>query len=85
MVIMQSYVYDETFSENILIVERTACEKTYFTQNIALNNFFGELKKFEWMSYTELNFEKKAAIKSCFPCLMEFHYPKELEKLNDLL
>ena len=40
MVIMQNYVYDETFSENILIVERTACEKTYFTQNIALNKFF---------------------------------------------
>ena len=85
MVIMQNYVYDETFSENILIVERTACEKTYFTQNIALNKFFCESKKFEWMSYIELNFEKKAAIKSCFPCLMEFHYPKELEKLNDLL
>ena len=82
---MQNYVYNGTFSGNILIVGRKACGKTYFTQKLALNNFFGELKKVEWVSYIELNSEREAKIESCFLCPVEFHYPKELEKFNDLL
>ena len=82
---MQNYVYDGTLSENILIVGKTACEKTYFTQKLTLNNAFGELKKVEWVSYMQLNSEREAEIKSCFSCPVEFHYPKELEKFNDLL
>ena len=82
---MQNCVYDGTFSENILIVGKTACGKTYFTQKLTLNNAFGELKKVEWVSYMQLNSEREAEIKSCFSCPVEFHYPKELEKFNDLL
>ena len=41
---MQNYIYDGMFSGNILIVGRTACGKTYFTQKLDLNNYFGELK-----------------------------------------
>ena len=41
---MQNYVYDGMFSGNILIVGRTAFGKTYFTQKLDLNNYFGELK-----------------------------------------
>ena len=44
---MQNCVYDGTFFENILIVGKTACGKTYFTQKLTLNNAFGELKKVE--------------------------------------
>ena len=82
---MQNYVYDGTFSENILIAGKTACGKTYFTQKLTLNNAFGELKRVEWVSYMQLNSEREAEIKSCFSCPVEFHYPKELEKFNDLL
>ena len=32
-----------------------------------------------------LNSEREAEIESCFSCPVEFHYPKELEKFNDLL
>ena len=85
MVIKQNYVYDGMFSGNILIVGRTARGKTYFTQKLALNNFFGELKKVEWISYIEMNSEREAEIESCFSRPAEFHYPKELEKFNDLL
>ena len=85
MVIKQNYVYDGMFSGNILIVGRTACRKTYFTQKLALNNFFSELKKVEWISYIEMNSGREAEIESCFSRPVEFHYPKELEKFNDLL
>ena len=82
---MQNSVYDGTFSRNILIVGNTACGQTYFTQKLALNNFFGELKKVKWVFYIELNSEREAEIESCFSCSVEFHHPKELEKFNDLL
>ena len=82
---MQNSVYDGTFSGNIVIVGKTACGQTYFTQKLALNNFFGELKKVKWVFYIELNSEREAEIESCFSCSVEFHHPKELEKFNDLL
>ena len=82
---MQKYVSHGTFSGNIIIVSRTARGKTYFTKKLALNNFFGKLKKVEWVSYIESNSEREAEIKSCFSCPVEFHYPKELEKFNNLL
>ena len=44
---MQNYVYDAKFSSNILVVRRTECGKTYFTQKLAINKFFGHLKKVE--------------------------------------
>ena len=66
MIIIQNYVYDGTFSSNILIVERTECGKTYLTQKLALNNFLGELKMVEWVSYIELNSEREAEIASFF-------------------
>ena len=40
---MQNCVYDGTFFENILIVGKTACGKTYFTQKLTLNKFFVKL------------------------------------------
>ena len=38
------YCYDGKFEGNILIVGQTGCGKTTFTQNIAKNSLFGELK-----------------------------------------
>ena len=37
------------------------------------------------MSYIKLNAERETEIESYFPCNVEFHYPKGLENLNDLL
>ena len=82
---MQNYVYDAKFSGNILFVGRTGCGKTYFTQKLAINRFFGHLKKAEWVSYIELKPEREAEIVSCFLCNVEFHYLKGLEKFGDLL
>ena len=42
---MQNYVYDTNFFGNILIVGRTDCGRTFFTQKLAVNIFFGTLKK----------------------------------------
>ena len=43
MVITQKYVYDVKF----LIVGRTGYKKIYFSQKLAINKFFGQLKKVE--------------------------------------
>ena len=45
---MQNCVYDHAFSRNILIVGRTGCGKTYFTQKVAVNRFFWKVEK-SWM------------------------------------
>ena len=56
---MDNEIYDEKFVGNILIVGRTACGKTFFTQKLAVNNFFGKLKKTEWVSYIKLTKERE--------------------------
>ena len=63
---MESNVYSGKFSGNIFIVGRTKCGKTYFTQKLAINNFFGKLKKTEWVSYIISTTEREAKIESCF-------------------
>ena len=65
---MDNEIYDEKFAGNILIVRRTACGKTFFTQKLALNNFFGKLKRTEWVSHTKLIKEREAEIESCLSC-----------------
>ena len=40
---MQNYIYHANFSGNILIVGRTGCGKTYFTQKLAINRLFRQL------------------------------------------
>ena len=39
---MDNEIYDRKFVGNILIVGRTACSKTFFTQKLAINKFFGK-------------------------------------------
>ena len=82
---MENCVYDAKFSGNLLIAGRTGCGKTYFTEKLAINRFFGYLKKVKWVLYIELKPEREAEIESCFSCDVEFHYPKGLEKFGDLL
>ena len=81
---MNNEVYDGKFIRNILIVARTACGKTFFTQKLAVYNFFGKLKKTEWVSYIKLTKEREAEIESCFACPVDFHYPQDQNDLKDL-
>ena len=49
-----SYIYDGKFSGNILVVGRTGCGKTALVKKLAINKFFGELNKAEWVSFIKL-------------------------------
>ena len=82
---MENYIYSGKFSENILIVRRTECGKTTFMQKLALNNFFGKLKKTEWVSGIELSKTREAEIETNFSCKVDFHYPSDEDKLSDQL
>ena len=82
---MESNVYNGKFNGDILIVGRTECGKTYFTQKLATNNFFGKLKRAEWVSYIILMKEREAEIESCFQCDIEFHYLQDQVALSDLI
>ena len=82
---MENYVYNGKFSGNILIVGRTECGKTTFMQKLALNNFFGNLKKAEWVSGIRLSKKREAEIETNFSCKIEFHYPVDEDKHSDQL
>ena len=82
---MDNEIYDGKFVGNILIVGRSACGKTFFTQKLAINIFFGKLKKTGWVSYIKLTKEREAEIESFFTCPVDFHYPQDQNELIDLL
>ena len=82
---MEKYTYDGKFQGNMLIVGRTGCGKTTFMQKLALNNFFGKIKKVEWVSYIPLTAKREAEIQSYFSCEVNFYYPRSVEELDDLL
>ena len=68
-------IYDGQFRGNIFIVGKTRCGKTYFMQKLAINNFFGDIVKAEWVSSIELTLTREVEIQSIFSCDAEFHYP----------
>ena len=82
---MEKYTYDKKFQGSILIVGRTGCGKTTFMQKLALNNFYGVLKKAEWVLYIPLTKRGEAEIQSDFSCVVNFWYPRSVEELGDLL
>ena len=61
------------------------CGKTTFIQNFEIDNFFGVLKKVEWVSGIELDAIREAEIQSCFSCHGDFHYPREKHNFEELL
>ena len=82
---MDNEIYDGMFVGNILIVGRTACSKTFFTQKLAVNNFVGKLRKIEWVSYIKLTKEGETEIEPCFACTVKLYYPEDQNDLKDLL
>ena len=80
-----TYVYDSKFSVNILVVGRIGCGKTAFVQKLAVNKFFGELNKAEWVSSIKLDEQREAEIQSCFECELDFYYPRNKEQFEEYL
>ena len=80
-----TYIYNGKFSGNILIVGRTGCGKTALVKKLAINKFFGELVKTEWVSYIKLDTKREAEIQSCFYCDLDFYYPRNKEQFEELL
>ena len=80
-----SYTYDGKFEGNILVVGRTGCGKTGFVQKLGLYKFFGDLIKAEWISYVKLDKKREAQIQSCFDCQVDFYYPRNKDKFENLL
>ena len=54
-------------------------------QKLALNNFFGKLKKTEWVSGIELSKTRETEIETNFCCKVDFHYPSDEDELSDQL
>ena len=80
---MEKSIYNGKFSGNILILGRTECGKTTFIQNLAINDFFGELKTVKWLSGIKLSKKREAEIESNFKCDVNFAYPNDKEELAD--
>ena len=80
-----TYVYDGRFSGNILVVGRTDCGKTAFVQKLAINKFFGEINKAEWVSFIKLDKQREAEIQSCFESELDFYYSRNKEQFEELL
>ena len=80
-----SYIYNGKFEGNILVVGRTGCGKTGFVQKLAVNKFFGELVKAEWVSYIKLDKQREAELQSCFDTELDFYYPSNKEQFESLL
>ena len=82
---MQNYTYNGKFSGNVLIVGWTECGKTTFMQKLALHNFFGKLKKAEWISGISLTKKREAEIQTNFSCEVEFYYPAVKDEFDAIL
>ena len=54
-------------------------------QKLALNNFFGKLKKTEWVSGIERSKTREAEIETNFSCKVDFHYLSDEDELSDQL
>ena len=67
------------------MLRRTECGKTTFLQKLALNNFFGELRKAEWVSGISITKEREAEIETNFSCKIEIYYPDNKDELNDTI
>ena len=80
---MENSIYNGKFAGNILVLGRTECGKTTFIQNLAINDFFGELKTVKWVSGIRLNKKREAEIESNFNCEVNFAYPNDKDELAD--
>ena len=73
-------IYNGQFYGNILVVGRTDCGKTTFLEKLGLNNFFGDITKTEWISWIDIDKQRKAEIQSYFSNETELHIAKEQDE-----
>ena len=78
-------IYNGQFNGNILVVGRTGCGKTTFLEKLAINKFFGDIIKTEWVSGIEIDSAREAEIQSCFSNETEVHIATEKDDLDGLL
>ena len=64
---------------------RTGCGKTTFLEKLALNNFFGNIIKTEWISGIDIDKKREAEIQSYFSNETEVHVAKEQDELDSLI
>ena len=79
MAVTESFQYDGTFSDNILVVGQTGCGKTSFIQSLGKNKIFGDgLKSVDWISKICLSRNREDEIRACFNyTTIQFHYPDD--------
>ena len=80
-----SSIYDEQFYGNILVARRTGCGKKTFLEKLGLNNFFGNIRKTEWISGIDFDKKREAEIQSYFSNETEVHVAKEQDELDSLI
>ena len=78
-------IYNGQFNGNILVVGRTGCGKTTFLEKLAINKFFGDIIKTEWVSGIEIDTSREAEIQSCFSNPTQVHIATEKDDLDALL
>ena len=78
-------IYDRHCCENILVVGKTGCGKTYFLQKLRLNNLFDKLVKTDWVTGIEIDEQRETEIQSCFSNKVEFHIPTEPDEPVSLI
>ena len=78
-------IYNGQFNGNILVVGRTGCGKTTFLEKLAINKFFGNIIKTEWISGIEIDKVREAEIQSRFDNETEVHIATETDKLDSLI
>ena len=78
-----NYTHDVELSGNVLIFGQTGCGETTFTQNLAKNKMFSELKNLFWLSKVELSKDREQNISTCFYRVpLTFLYPQTLNDFN---
>ena len=78
-------IYNGQFNGNILLVGRTGCGKTTFLEKLAINKFFGDIVKTEWVSGIEIDTSREAEIQSCFSNETKVHVATERDELDALI
>ena len=77
-----NYSYDTEFEGNILIVDRTGCEKTTFVQNLGKTKMFWEIKEIIWVPKIQLSKDRGNNIREFFADKeMDFKYPNNIHEL----
>ena len=79
-----SDIYNGQFNGNILLVGRTGCGKTTFLEKLAINKFFGDIVKTDWVSGIEIDTSREAEIQSCFSNETKVHVATERDELDAL-